>query len=73
MLYIALKLRDAIEAYYDHYPDEAIEGDMLTPDEWAVLEVIRDYLEVFRDATKGLESQNAALDRVLPSMDISLD
>ena len=32
MLYVALKLRDSIEAYYDHYPDEAVEGDMLTPD-----------------------------------------
>jgi hypothetical protein len=73
MLYVALKLRDAIEVYYDHYPDEAIEGDMLTSDEWTVLEVIRDFLEAFRDATKGLESYNATLDRVLPSMDILLD
>jgi hypothetical protein len=73
MLYVALKLREAIEAYYDHYPDEAAEGDVLTPDEWAILEVIKDFLEVFRDATKGLESHNATLDRVLPSMDILLD
>jgi hypothetical protein len=73
MLYVALKLRDSIEAYYDHYPDEAVDGDMLTQDEWAILEVIKDFLEVFRDATKGLESHNATLDRVLPSMDILLD
>ena len=73
MLYVALKLRDSIEAYYDHYPDEAVGGDMLTQDEWAILEVIKDFLEVFRDATKGLESHNATLDRVLPSMDILLD
>ena len=32
MLYVALKLREAIEAYYDHYPDKEVEGDMLTPD-----------------------------------------
>ena len=61
MLYVALKLRDSIEAYYDHYPDEAVDGDMLTQDEWAILEVIKDFLEVFRDATKGLESHNATL------------
>ena len=73
MLYVALKLRDSIEAYYDHYPDEAVDGDMLTQDEWAILEVIKDFLEVFQDATKGLESHNATLDRVLPSMDILLD
>jgi hypothetical protein len=46
---------------------------MLTPDEWDILEVIKDFLEVFRDATKGLESHNATLDRVLHSMNIVLD
>jgi hypothetical protein len=68
MLAVALKLNSAIDTYTKRYLT-SLQESYLTPRDWAELAEIRDFLEVFEEATLLTEGYQGLIDRVLPSMD----
>lgn len=72
MLHVAINLRDAVEQYYEAYPDVKYADDVLTSDEWDLLGEIKSFLEKLKMATKAVESSNKCLDVILPIMDYVL-
>ena len=72
MLYCAINLREAIEQYCEAYPNAQYKDDILSSDEWDLLEKIKAFLEKIKMATKAFESSNNCLDNILPGMDYIL-
>jgi hypothetical protein len=72
MLEVALLLQEAIDEYFEAWPEREVASDRLSDDEWALLRRIKDFLEVLKQSTKALESSSHGLDRVLPAMDFIL-
>src|SRR5436190_7969084 len=68
MLVVALKLNSAIDTYTKRYLT-SLQESYLTPQDWAELREIRDFLEVFDEATLLTEGYQGLIHRVLPSMD----
>ena len=68
MLVVALKLQSAVDTYTKQYL-ASLEESYLTPQDWAELREIKDFLEVFEEATLLTEGYQGTIDRVLPSMD----
>lgn len=54
MLQVALNLKDAILEYYNNYPDNASTGDILTDEDWAMLEKIKGFLQKLKMATHAM-------------------
>ena len=72
MLEIALLLHEAIEEYFESQAKTEYNNDRLLDDEQTQLRHIKGFLELLKQSTKALESPNAGLDRVLPTIDFIL-
>jgi len=66
-------VKQAIDRYFAIYRDNECAEDELTPNEWVVLDQIKDILEHFEHVTKALEGHTATLDETLPAMDFVLE
>jgi hypothetical protein len=72
MLDVALQLEIAIDDYFKYYIEEEVREDKLALDELALLRDVRNFPEHLKSATKSLEGNDVALDRVLPCIDFIL-
>jgi hypothetical protein len=72
MLKRALLLKDAINEYYNNYPNITYKDDKLDKSDWEVLKKVKSFLDKMKIAIKILESSNRYLDLVLPVMDYVL-
>lgn len=63
-----------IKSALQHYCNDeaALTEDILLPNDWSTLKLIRDFLKGFLEATKFSEGREATIDRVLPTMDFLL-
>jgi len=73
MILVALKLREAIEAYQKEYVKEFDEEDLLNAADWQTLGDIKDFLQPFDRVTKETEGDMATLDKVLFTMDFMVE
>ena len=79
MISIAVEHRDAFELFftnYEHDPNDkamAILDDILTDDDWKILDKINETLSVLQRTSMVMESSFASLYNVIPSMDSILD
>jgi hypothetical protein len=64
---------NGILAYFEHYLEEDIKLDELSPNDWNTLRKIHAFLEEIRETTKALESDTSTLGKVLPAMDFILE
>jgi hypothetical protein len=68
-LVVTNKLAAAVDTYTkDHWTD--LGDDFLTPEDWAKLRTIEEFLKPFHTATLKLEGHKATLENVLFTMDI---
>ncbi len=72
MLSTAWILRGFVEEFFDLYANAQLEADRLSNDEWAIVRIIKDFLEKLSMATKACKSSKSTLDLVLLSMDYIL-
>jgi hypothetical protein len=64
---------NGILAYFEHYLEEDVKLDELSPDDWATLRKIQTFLEEIRETTKALESDTSTLGKMLPAVDSILE
>jgi len=70
MLAIALKLQIYVQEYINANLSTISKSNVLQPQDWQLLEMIKKFLECFKSATLMLEGRNVTLDQVIPTMDI---
>jgi hypothetical protein len=70
MISVALQLRHKISEYVeDHYNEDNIRLDHLSPNQWQELQELHDFLQPFYEVTKGTQFDDSTLDKVLFDMD----
>jgi len=69
MLRVAITKASEINSYSKLYI-EALDNDYLSPQDWAQLRTILDFLKPFYRATKATEGDTTTIDRILFIMDV---
>jgi len=69
MLVVMLDLKSQVEKYCDLYKGE-LQRDLLSYEDWKKLEMIKDFLAPFIQATLATKGDNASIDHTLFNMDI---
>lgn len=72
MLQMAWALRDVTDEYITLHGTPDLEKDRLTDLEWAIIAVIKDFLEKLSMSTKACESKESTVALIPPSMDYIL-
>jgi hypothetical protein len=72
MIQTAINLREALDSFCEQYQEESMVDDILTDEDWEVLEEIRAFLEQLAHSTKALESSASCIDLTLPVMEYIL-
>ena len=72
MLERAILLKEAIIQYITSYPDNKFKDNILTNNEWVMLNKIKAFLEKLKFVTKAIKSLNLYLNIVLSIIDFVL-
>ena len=74
MLNVNIKspVREAIQKFVQRHSQEPIAEDMLSEEDWQILEHIHEFLDPLASTTLSLEGASSTLDQVLPAMDFIL-
>jgi CO dehydrogenase/acetyl-CoA synthase beta subunit len=72
MIQTAINLQEALNSFCEQYQEESIVDDILTDEDWKVLEEIRAFLEQLTHSTKALESSASCIDLTLPVIEYIL-